>query len=247
MRLAVIADVHANAHALRAVLAEVRARSFDQVLCLGDIVGYNAHPSACIELLDGRATVIAGNHDVDVTRQSTTRGTTVVAAVAQAWTRSALAPDELAWLEALPRRVVVEGSHVGVHGCFLNDSYINGYVSSTMLEANLTAVVTRGLPPVALCGHTHVAMVGFLSEERCVEVYQPSEVEWPADARAVLVNPGSVGQPRDGDTRASYAEIDTTRRVARIVRVPYDVEAAACAVEMAGLPSQLAARLREGW
>jgi predicted phosphodiesterase len=249
MRVAVIADVHANAVALREVADAVDALRPELVVCLGDLVGYNAEPSAAIALVRRLAhVVVAGNHDRDVVSAAAVPGTRAAALEAQAWTRRSLSGEELAYLARLEARVVSPAGFVAVHGCFLNDTHVRGYVTSTMLEDNLRAIAARADGPrVAFCGHTHVPMCGYLGADgACVEVTTAGTATWPADARAVLINPGSVGQPRDGDTRASFAVVDLAARSATFERVAYPVEDAARAILDAGLPACLADRLREG-
>ncbi len=249
MRLALIADVHANLPALEAVLEALSGLRFDRLLCLGDLVGYNAQPSECVARVRAAAhDTVAGNHDVDVTLARPAAGTNAAARVAQEWTRARLAPDDLAWLAALPRIVTLPGRAVAVHGCYLNDTHVSGYVTGTMLEANLLAVESKpAWPRVAFCGHTHVPMCGWLEAGGAVEARLDGQtVRWPENARAVLVNPGAVGQPRDGDPRAAFALIDLEARALELRRAAYDVERAARAVVDAGLPVELAERLREG-
>jgi len=251
MRLAVIADLHANVQALDAVAAEIERRAVDRVVCLGDLVGYHANPVETIARVRELATdVIAGNHDREASSQRVSSenpgGTTAPARVALEWTRARLGPSELDYLSALPSRLIRDGSWVAVHGCYLNDVHVTGYVTETMLEENLRVVASKPeLPKLAFCGHTHVPMLGVLEVDvRSTRLDAP--FRWPASARAVLVNPGSVGQPRDGDVRASFVVVDLEERIVTPVRVAYDVEAAARAVETAGLPAVFAERLRAG-
>lgn len=250
MRLALISDVHANLPALEAVLEAVERLRVDRLICLGDLVGYNAEPSECTLLVRARAdVVVAGNHDRCVTAGAIEPGTTTQARRAQAWTRARLTTTTLGYLSALPSHVIDHrAGYVAAHGGFLGDAFESGYVTSTMLEANLRAIAGRERwPRVAFCGHTHVAMCGLLApDEAVLESPLRGRVSWGRDARAVLVNPGSVGQPRDGDPRASFALVDLSLRTAETHRVSYDVERAAAEVLRAGLPSELAARLKEG-
>jgi diadenosine tetraphosphatase ApaH/serine/threonine PP2A family protein phosphatase len=249
MKVALIADIHANAAALSCVATAIEALRPDRVVCLGDLVGYNAEPSEAIAIVQRIAhVVVAGNHDRDVADGTSGTGTRAAAIEAQAWTRRTLGAEDLGYLARLEARWIDPGGFFAVHGCFLNETHVNGYVTSTMLEHNLRALAGRtDRPHVAFCGHTHLPMCGFLSAEgACVEPSPCGTVGWPASARAVLVNPGSVGQPRDGDTRASFAIVDLTARTATFHRLPYPVEQAARAILDAGLPASLADRLREG-
>lgn len=248
MRLAVIADVHANLPALEAVLEDVaRSAGGAPLLCLGDLVGYNAEPLACLRALQAAgALVVAGNHDVDVLREGSGAGTNAEARLAQDWTRAQLGAEERRYLAGLPN-LLLRAEWVAVHGCYLNTLHYSGYVTSTMLPDNLAAVAARrDWPRLALCGHTHLAMCGWLTEDGCGEAPPSGIQRWPAEARAVLVNPGAVGQPRDGDPRAAWALLDLEAREVALRRVPYDLERTARAIHAAGLPEGLAQRLREG-
>jgi diadenosine tetraphosphatase ApaH/serine/threonine PP2A family protein phosphatase len=248
MRVVLIADIHGNLPALEAVLADASRVGFDRLVCLGDIVGYNAEPGACVDRIEEATDVaVAGNHDRDVASGLPLPGTTSTAQAVQDWTRRQLSPKQLTYLSALPNHVVDEAGFVAAHGSFLSDVFVSGYVTSTMLEENLQAIAAReGWPRVAFCAHTHVPLFGWLDGENEVEVPRPETCSWFAKARAVLVNPGSVGQPRDGDIRASYALVDLEKRQAEFRRVSYDIERTIEAIRRANLPSVLADRLREG-
>lgn len=248
MRVAVIADVHANWPALQAVLDDVAASGAARLVCLGDLVGYNAEPLECVtRLRDAAHLVVAGNHDVDVARGAASAGTHAQARFVQDWTRERLSASDLDWLAALPGVALDDSGLVAAHGCYLNTLFYTGYVTGTMLETNLRTVANHAeWPQVALCGHTHVPMCGWLEEDRLVEAPFAGSVRWPRSAAAVLLNPGSVGQPRDGDARAAWALVDADEQVAELRRVPYDVERAVRALRAAGLPETLGERLREG-
>lgn len=247
MRLGLLADVHANAIALEAVLDDVRRVGVDQVVVLGDLVGYNAEPKECVDRLRALdAIIVRGNHDEDVANEpKETTSANKSARTAQAWTRERLDQDRRAWLGALPNRYIGEG-FVAVHGCFLNDDHTWGYVTSTMLEANLASLEERGWPRLAFVGHTHVQTVGFRLQGRVLEIPYPTELTLPAHAGPVILNPGSVGQPRDRDPRAAWAVVDVEAGRFDPRRVPYDTEAAAERVRAAGLPDENADRLSRG-
>ena len=255
LRIALIADVHANLGALEAVLRDIERHTPDRVVCLGDSVGYNAEPQECIALLSTNvAETAAGNHDRDVTEGMPIDGTHSTARAAQDWTRERLDPAAFEWLSALPNRVVRENTYIAVHGCYLNDTHVNGYVTDTMLEANLLAIAGSGeWPKVAFCGHTHRPRASWLIGKEVIDTpfarapaLADVPIEWPENARAVLINPGSVGQPRDRDPRACYAIVDFGASSVRFHRVEYDFEATISAITRAGLPSSLGERLREG-
>ena len=247
MLLAVLADVHANIQAFDAVWTSVRALRPDCVLLLGDIVGYNAAPRECIALARQCSEyVVTGNHDHDAVNEPISLGTGSGARQVQRWTREVISAQDAEYLRSLPKIVRIENELLAAHGCYLNDTHYTGYVTSTMLEANLRAIAERWDVSLAFCGHTHVPMAGWLDGDICVERPLQGLTTWPARARAVLINPGAVGQPRDGDPRAAFALVNTERRTIDVRRVEYDVEAACQASAVAGLPLALAARLRTG-
>jgi diadenosine tetraphosphatase ApaH/serine/threonine PP2A family protein phosphatase len=249
MRLALLADVHANLPALEAVLEDVAAQGVERCVCLGDLVGYNAEPAACVTRVRAQVTlVVAGNHDVDCVRNDSLPGTNAVARQVQAWTRAQLDLEALDYLAGLPNVACDPAGFVAAHGCFLNSLYYTGYVTGTMLGANLAAVAARPeWPSVAFVGHTHVPMCGWITAQGEVhEAPARGHLRWPSSAPAVLLNPGSVGQPRDGDPRAAYGVFDPEAGSFEFRRVRYDVEASAAAILAAGLPAVLAERLREG-
>ena len=249
MRIAVIADVHANLAALEAVSRVLTGVAPDRVLCLGDTVGYNAEPEACIDLVQARCDVIlAGNHDVDVTINRPSGGTHEVARLVQAWTRDRLDAGRLDWLRTLRPKYVEPGVLLAHHGSFMGSDPTLGYVTSTMLEENLRAIADAGEAPLAFCGHSHVPLMGWLTAAAVEEVQPRGEetVHWPSSAKAVLINPGAVGQPRDRDPRASFAVVDTRQRSVTWHRVAYDIEETVLQIQRAGLPPILGERLREG-
>lgn len=248
MRIAVFSDAHGNLPALEAVLEAIEKLAPDRILCLGDLVGYGAEPEACIRTVRAAAdVVILGNHDRDTLTAVPAPGTNSLARLTQVWTRGQLGAEDLAYLEALPNRVLEPYGLVAVHGCYLNDVHVTGYVTSTMLPYNLEAVAAReDWPRIALCGHTHLPLCGWLLGSDCLEPKIRGRLTWPAKARAVLVNPGSVGQPRDGTPQAAFAFLDLARRTVEIHRVAYDVDRAVEAIQRVGLPAPLGERLREG-
>lgn len=248
MRLAVIADIHSNLAALDAVLAAIDRAAVDRLLCLGDVVGYNAEPAAVMARLRRTScTFVAGNHDRVAAGAAPAVGTNAVAREALLWTRAQLGDDDRSFLRQAP--VIMREREFGfaaVHGCFLREeTHVSGYATPTMIEPNLRALAAMGAE-VGFCGHTHVPYVAWLGPDGCEERSAPALVRWPQEAEAVLINPGAVGQPRDGDRRASFAIVDLAQRTAEIRRVPYDIGRPARAIIAAGLPTELADRLFEG-
>jgi diadenosine tetraphosphatase ApaH/serine/threonine PP2A family protein phosphatase len=241
MRVAVVSDIHSNLHALEAVLAAIEAEAPDELWCLGDLVGYGPRPNECCATIAERADVcLAGNHDLAV------RGTIDVAefhgdaGLAASWTREVLEPE---W-QGLLDRLEPEGAAQGValyHGSARDPIW--EYVLSD--EAAL-ATLELADSPLVLVGHSHVALRVVQSGGELDGGVAPADAELDlGDVRAVL-NPGSVGQPRDGDPRAAYLLLDLDSRRATFRRVEYDVERTQREMRNAGLPEMLAARLELG-
>lgn len=242
MRVAILSDIHGNRHALQSVLSAVDESRVDEIWCLGDIVGYGAEPDACCELVRERVAVcLAGNHDLAVTGELATDDFARGAAVAADWTRETLAPEHLRWLETLRP----SGEHGGVglyHGSPREPvwEYVLDPLTAT-LSMDLQAA------PVSLIGHSHVALSYFRpaggdasgSRRDRGDVVELVPGDW-------LLNPGSVGQPRDGDPRAGWLQLDLSDAVATWQRTPYDIAGAQSAIRHARLPESLADRLEYG-
>jgi predicted phosphodiesterase len=243
MRVAVLSDVHGNRHAFEAVLADVSAAGAEEIWSLGDLVGYGAEPDACVELARERCAVcLAGNHDLgvigDLPLVEFSRG----AALAARWTQDILATENLEFLTRLAPEGV-EGEVALYHASPRDPVW--EYVLSALLAGQCLDQADRR---VALVGHSHVAL-SFGRPGRDEEVVGlPREHGERVDLREGewLLNPGSVGQPRDGDPRAAWLLLDTEAWTATWRRVEYDVAGAAAAIRAAGLPDSLAERLGYG-
>ena len=241
MRVAVVSDIHSNLHALEAVLAAIDSEAPDELWCLGDLVGYGPRPNECCAAVAERADVcLAGNHDLAV------RGTIDLeefhgdAGVAATWTRGVL---QLEWKELLDR-LEPEGSAHGValyHGSARDPIW--EYVLSD--EGALATLELAGTPLV-LVGHSHVALQVVQSGDELEGGLAPAGTERALDGGRALLNPGSVGQPRNGDPRAAYLLLDLEAQQASFRRVEYDVERTQREMRDAGLPELLAARLELG-
>ncbi|QMV18527.1 metallophosphoesterase [Granulicella sp. 5B5] len=248
MRALVISDIHGNFHALEAVLAAAPAH--DAVWNLGDVVGYGARPNEVVELLRGISTLdVRGNHDRVCTGLTSSQGFNPVAAEAAAWTHGTLTDSNLEWLKAMPKGPVAVGETiVCAHGSPLHEDH---YILS-MRDA--WAPLQRMESSIAFFGHTHVqGNFSLLENDWEEERPQYAEREAAAQQRLELragtkhlINPGSVGQPRDMDWRAAFAIYDDMDSSVTFHRVPYDVEAAQAAIRAAKLPERLAARLQTG-
>ena len=245
MRYLVLSDVHANHVALAAVLAKVRRKRFDAVLHLGDAVGYGAEPNQAVERLRRmRRTVhhVRGNHDKVVTGVDGGGSFNDVALAAARWTAERLSRPNLAWVRELPRGPVTVAPGLAIcHGSPLDeDQYVFSDYDAEQIFAVHDAHVT-------FFGHTHITSA-FVEGPHGLEVLTlrgSGRMELLPDHR-YLLNPGSIGQPRDRDPRASFMTYDADRAVVRWYRVDYDVAAAQRKIRAAGLPEVLAERLGVG-
>ena len=260
MRALIVSDVHGNLEALEAVLAAAHGL-WDEVWNLGDMVGYGASPNEVIDRLRSLASVhVRGNHDRVCCGLTSPENFNPVARAAALWTRTALTPENLAWLEAMPQGPLAagEGAACCAHGSPLDeDEYLLTLRDAWAPLAQMTA-------PVTFFGHTHV-QGGFLHQGEQWQEIRPT-FEAPQNGRRrrkeapglqsaslalpegshVLINPGSVGQPRDRDWRAAYAIFSSDDQTVTFFRVPYDVASCQQRILGAKLPERLAARLREG-
>jgi diadenosine tetraphosphatase ApaH/serine/threonine PP2A family protein phosphatase len=242
MRVAVVSDIHGNRHAFEAVLADVAGTSVDELWCLGDLVGYGADPDACVELAREHAAVcLAGNHDLAVTGELSLEEFSRGAEIAARWTQEVIAPAHLAYLETLEPAQHVEG--VGLYHASPRDPVWEYVLSALLSEMCLDAATER----IALIGHSHVAL-SFVRREGEIATGERRVGGDEADVATGewLLNPGSVGQPRDGDPRAAWLLLDTGELTATWHRVEYDVAGAAAAIRHARLPDSLAERLGYG-
>ena len=243
MRIAVLSDIHSNLVALEAVLAH--AGAVDAVWHLGDIVGYGPDPDGVVaRLADLGAIGVRGNHDAAAVGGHEIDSFNREARQAMEWTRANISTTTYAWLAALPQRRV-EGAMTLVHGSPLDPTW--EYVTDERsARENIAALETTH----GLHGHTHVpvAWFGRMGDPRA-RVQGEVTVDGDTrtfDGRRAFLNPGSVGQPRDGDPRASYLILDPDAGAATWHRVPYDIDAVAAAMGAAGLPARLADRLSYG-
>jgi diadenosine tetraphosphatase ApaH/serine/threonine PP2A family protein phosphatase len=240
VRYAVVSDIHGNLEALRAVLADAAPRA-DDVLCLGDVVGYGADPSACVEMIGARAgAVVAGNHERAVTGGMSLSWFNRYARAAAEWTRTQLDTDCASYLTALPLTVEVDDATL-VHASPRQPDEWEYLVSDEDGWQAFDAFATR----LCFVGHSHVPAMWSLGSSG--PDYERGDVDIRLDAgRRYIVNVGSVGQPRDRDPRAAYALWDVEARRVSIRRVAYDVAGARAKIEAAGLPRFLSERLAAG-
>jgi diadenosine tetraphosphatase ApaH/serine/threonine PP2A family protein phosphatase len=245
MRYLVISDIHANIEALDQVLASAAEVSHDRILVLGDLVGYGADPNAVVERVRALEpeVVIRGNHDKVASGLESPDGFNAVARSAIRWTYDALTPANREWLATLPSGPVeVDALTTVCHGTPYDE---DAYVFDELDVLRSLHASTRRL---CLYGHTHVQLGFCLEGDRLTLVtddQRPQTVSLSETAR-YLVNPGSVGQPRDGDPRAGFAIVDGERQEVTIHRVAYPVEQAQARILAVGLPEVLAHRLALG-
>lgn len=245
MRVAAITDIHANLPSLEAVLAAIEASGADEIWCLGDVIGYGAEPDECADLVREHCTLcLVGNHDLAVLGALDIAAFSEAAAAAVAWTRANVAARTLEML----RELEPTGSRQGValFHASPRDPVWEYVLSAEQADANLDAHEAQ----VALIGHSHISLFfvrrasEVQGEVRGAEAGDNTLLELGADRW--LLNPGSVGQPRDGDPRAAWLELDLSLGAARFHRVEYDTERTAAAIVAAGLPRRLADRLKVG-
>jgi len=250
VRILILSDIHANLEALEACLAA--APPHDRVFNLGDIVGYGANPNEVTERSRELGTVfVRGNHDKACSGVTSLDDFNPIAGLAVLWTRQKLKPDNLSFLHDLPSGPIspAEGLQC-VHGSPRDeDEYV-------LMRRDAYSILGRASVPVTFFGHTHV-QGGFWIDD---ETDEEGGLELKYTARTGLqqltvqlretgkymINPGSIGQPRDGDPRAAFLVYDTEQRAVTFFRVPYNIAAAQEKIFAAGLPERLAIRLEEG-
>jgi diadenosine tetraphosphatase ApaH/serine/threonine PP2A family protein phosphatase len=242
MRVAVISDPHANLPALEAVLAAIDEERPDELWCLGDLVGYGPHPNEVVAAVRERADVVlAGNHDLGVLGTIDLDLFGGEAGAAARWTRDVLSDDARSYLAALQPSGTRAG--VGLYHASPRDP-IWEYVLDSWTAAAALAVAPERL---VLVGHSHVALRASLDDGGTVSgSVVPDREEVDVAAGRHLLNPGSVGQPRDGDPRAAWLVIDTESGRATFRRTDYSIERTQADLRAAGLPEPLAARLAYG-
>jgi diadenosine tetraphosphatase ApaH/serine/threonine PP2A family protein phosphatase len=238
MRIAVLSDIHSNLVALDAVLAHLG--SVDAIWQLGDVVGYGPDPDGVVARLAERGAVgVRGNHDAAAIGGSEIEWFNPDARAAIEWTRERISSTTRSWLSALPERLQ-EADYTLVHGS-PREPLWEYITSSAVARANLTFIQTR----FGLHGHTHLPIAWAEEDGRIVSIAPGDGSTFQLGGRA-LINPGSVGQPRDGNPDASYMVIDSDADLATWHRVPYDIDAVQAAMRAVRLPSRLIERLSYG-
>jgi diadenosine tetraphosphatase ApaH/serine/threonine PP2A family protein phosphatase len=239
MRFAIFGDIHANLHALEAVMADTHNQGCTHYICMGDLVGYNAFPKECLAIArDLDCPVVKGNHDEQVSMDYTQEGLNPLAEEALNWTRNHLDEADKQWLRELRIQRLVRDFTIA-HAT-LDTPHKWGYVTSALDAAASFTYQHTGL---CFIGHTHRPMVYVRDGSVSMQPFETIQIE---KNKKYLVNVGSVGQPRDGDWRAAYCIYDTDKNELSLRRVPYDLEGAQRAILHAKLPDKLALRLANG-
>jgi predicted phosphodiesterase len=242
MLIAIVSDIHGNRQAFEAVLDAIEASECEEMWCLGDLVGYGAEPDACVELARQHAAIcLAGNHDMgvrgDLPLEQFSRG----AALAAQWTQGTITGETRDYLNALEPLNLEE--KIGLYHASPRDPVWEYVLSALQAELCLDVQSHR----VCLIGHSHVALsFSRFSGDAATGQTRAADEQLDLSTGEWLINPGSVGQPRDGDPRAAWLELDLDRLTAVYRRIEYDIDGAAAAIRAAKLPDSLAERLAYG-
>lgn len=241
-RIALISDVHGNLPAFGAVLDDVRRASVEAIWCLGDLVGYGAQPDECVALArESCELCLVGNHDLLVIGRLDVGAFSPGAATAARWTWEHISTETARYLEQLAPQH--SGRAIGLYHASPRDPVWEYVLSPVLADSCIEAMDER----VSAVGHTHVAL--FFERRDATPTrgeHAPAGTAVDLSTGDWLINPGAVGQPRDGDPRAAWLLLDLESWSAEWRRVPYEIDAAARAIRDAGLPSQLADRLYYG-
>ena len=238
---AIITDIHSNLHALTAVMEVIDSKGCDEILCLGDIAGYGAQPVEVIHLIQAKgARCIQGNHDSLITLQNEGLNYSSVSLIAAEFNRRLMGQHELEFLANLPLEMEGQDGSLLIHGSpDFQDTYL---INETQIGVAAQTVKIRMGPGLCFFGHTHVPAF----HDGNSRVFHPGEAYHCNPEVRIMVNPGSVGQPRDGDPRASFGFWNRDEGTVTLMKVEYDVEGARSTILNAGLPKILGDRLLRG-
>jgi predicted phosphodiesterase len=245
----IISDIHSNLEALDAVLDEIHLLPADSLVCLGDLVGYNADPDRCVSKVTSEAALIVrGNHDKAAAGILSMEWFNPVARKAAMWTRKSARSETLDKVASLPMGPLEAGEGALIcHGAPMDE---DRYIMDGISISESFGFLADEYPDSRVCfhGHTHVPLVARMRKKARKPDILPAdgEIELEKDS-TFLINPGSVGQPRDGNPMASFGIFDTERGVYKTVRIAYDISRTGKKIAAAGLPLELARRLEEGW
>ena len=242
MRYAIIADIHSNLDAFQAVLEDIRKKGrVDEIWCLGDIVGYGPEPRQCIELVKKYCTIcVVGNHDLAAIGKMELSYFNPLAAEACLWTTEQLNPVDSHYLGSLPLKEERD-DFLLVHGS-PTEPALEYIISASIAEKNFAFFANK----FCLVGHSHIPAAYKQEGATCQTIHLMAGVGLVLHKQRMIVNPGSVGQPRDGDPRASYAIYDSEGLMLRLYRVEYNIEATQNKMMRAHLPVHLITRLEQG-
>jgi predicted phosphodiesterase len=242
MRVAIASDIHGNKQAFQAVIAAAEADRADELWCLGDLVGYGAEPDACVALADAHCTIcLAGNHDLAVVDVLSLDEFSRGAALAAQWTKEVISPETREYLLSLSPNGSGEG--VGLFHASPRDPIWEYVLSALAAELCFDSTAFR----ISFIGHSHVALSFHRAEgEAATGTTRREGVKVDLADGEWLINPGSSGQPRDGDPRAAWLMLDTDAWTAIWRRAEYDIAGAQSAIRAANLPDSLAERLQYG-
>jgi predicted phosphodiesterase len=246
-RIAIFSDIHGNLEAFEAVLNALEAERVDHLVHLGDLVGYNANPHECLQLMqERRISSVLGNHDLAILEPRYAEGFNVLAYQALHYSERQLTSSDRGYLQGLPRSDILLGHYLLCHGTPEN---VESYILHVFQAKRVFNFLQKKHPGIRVCfyGHTHKQRA-WIRDERG-KVFSPNATPSSLlmeDGRRYLVNPGSVGQPRQGDKRAHYLVFDADSGIIHFRAVPYDIGKAQKKILEAGLPEYLALRLDEG-
>lgn len=246
MRYAIISDIHANLEALSATLKDIKNQQVDKIICLGDVVGYYPDPNKCASLCKKSGLIsIRGNHDDAALDLCPIDNFNPIAQKALLWTAEHLKQENKEWLQQLPDHLVVDDNFLAVHGSPW-DPYAYIFTSAAALRS--FSYMRSHYPTISICffGHTHQRAL-YTSDENSVEEVIRGKEYILGNSGLFLINPGSVGQSRDGIPGASYIIYHAEERKIEFRHIPYDIETTQRKVRAAGLPMMLAERLSLGY
>ncbi len=239
MRFAIFGDIHANLEALQTVLADAKEQGCTHYVCIGDVVGYNANPHECVELVRSlECPVVKGNHDEQASSNSSLEGFNPLAEEALTWTRANLSPGDIEWLRGL--KLVRQVRDFTVVHATLDTPHKWGYVFN-----QLDASASFSYQHTAVCFHGHTHSPRAFIRDGTVFSLALDNIKFEM-GKKYFINVGSVGQPRDGDWRAAYIIYHADKNFAELRRLEYDVDLTGAKIIEAGLPRRLAERLKLG-
>ena len=246
-RFGIISDVHGNLEAFEAVLSAIQAEDVEHVVHLGDLVGYNANPRECLHLVQERQVAsVLGNHDLAILEPRYAEGFNILAYQALHYSERQLSLDDKRFLEGLPHSDLLLGAYLLCHG---TPESIGSYILHAFQAKRVFNLIQKSYPGTHVCffGHTHVQRVWVRDERGRVFAPKVNNGFMALESgKLYLINPGSVGQPRQGDKRAHYLIFDTDPGVIQFRAVPYDIRKTQKSILEAGLPEYLALRLEDG-